>query len=730
MKNCIFLPLLILLSLIHANSFAQISEGGEPLPPTMLRSTTPALFVDMEPFDAQLMLKEDSADAVRFRSARFAKKFTTDLSPQNSGIRFTTADGTRVWQCGIRSKGAFSINLLFTQYHLPKGAKLFIYNSDRTHKIGAFTEKNNSQYYKLPTAPVYGDEVIVEYQEPADAEFKGSLTIGEVNHDYRGLTLRARPGSLTSNETCHIDAVCFPLYEEISQAVTLIIVNGNEYCTGCMVNNTSGDGTPYLLSAAHCFYPKNGATSEQRAQNTVIFFNYQNPTCETTVVGPEEMSLASGTLVANEPSVDIALMRLAQKPPVYYRAFYAGWNASTPADYPYIGIHHPISKTKKIATSEKKLTLASFDNSNPEYPIQSNVHWEIDTWLNGTTEAGSSGSPLFDSNKRLIGALTGGASYCSSPYNDYYYALQKVWSYYPDSTRQLKHWLDPENSGETQINGMNPYGDNNCTRMSNVGTEEQVTTTQLTGSQSGPLFGQNSLKSIEFAEQFTTKKKTTLYGFNFVAPQWNSNWNGKVKFKIYRGDDSPKTAIDSCTLNLSYLSYSLGSFKNISLPSGAASDHFVKLANPLQVDSCFYISYQVDYQSTDTFSVYNVANRQTSIGTTFVRSSKSTSFVKSPLNTSLWIDPTVHLGGIILTPADTVAPARIIFDKLTNLLTFKGLNSGINYHLRMYDAAGRLFIDQSIRVNEVVPLQKWHNGVFIVHLYGEDRVLYKKIVIH
>lgn len=738
MKKRIFLPLFILLWLGYANSFAQISQGGEPLPPTLLRHASNALFVEMDAFDATTMLKEDSLNDIHHRATRFAKKFTTDLRPDNSGIRFTTANGTRVWQCGIRSRGAYSINLLFSEYHIPTGARLFIYNSERTHKIGAFTEANNNQYNKLPTSPVYGDEIVVEYQEPADAEFKGSITIGEVNHDYRGLTLRGRPGSLNSTETCHLDAVCMQKYADIAQAVTLLIVNGNEYCTGCLVNNTEQDGTPYLLSAAHCFLPRDGATSEQRAQNTVIFFNYQNPTCQTTIIGSEEMSMSSATLVANEKTTDIALLKLADKPPRYYRPYYAGWNASTPADYPYIGIHHPMSKTKKIVTSEKKLTLVTFDSSNLDYVIESNSHWRVDKWLNGTTEGGSSGSPLFDSNKRLIGALTGGSSYCSSPFDDYYFAVQKVWNHYPENYRQLKHWLDPSSSGLTELDGLDPYNGSSCTRMSNKGADETVGISKLQNGTSEPLFGQNSLKSTEFAEQFVTTKKTILYGFNFVTPKWNSNWNSKVKFNIYKGANRPTQLLASTVLNLSYVSYSGGMFKNIALPSSVSTDNFVKLDTPIEVDSSFYISYVVDYQSPDTFSICNVINRTLTTNTTWIKNNLTSEFVPSPINTSLWIDPIVQLGKTILTPADTVAPARIIYDNLSNLLIVKGLKNGIRYHLQMYDTRGQLFIDTTIGVNDVVPLQgwyrnvhqKWHNGIFIVHLEGDDRILYKKIVIH
>ena len=50
--------------------------------------------------------------------------------------------------------------------------------------------------------------------------------------------------------------------------------------------------------------------------------------------------------------------------------------------------------------------------------------WWIDAWEDGVTEGGSSGSPLFDQNHRIIGQLYGGAAACSGNVNngqfDYY----------------------------------------------------------------------------------------------------------------------------------------------------------------------------------------------------------------------------------------------------------------------------------------------------------------------
>ncbi len=685
------------------------------------------------------MLREDSIKSKLKGAARFARKFYTDIRPDNSGVHFTLSDGTKVWQCGIRSQGAYSINLLFTRYYLPKGAKLFIYNSDRTSKSGAFTELNNNEYLQLPTAPVYGDEIIVEYQEPADAEFSGLLAIGEVNHDYRGLTLRSRPGALASTADCHKDAICYPEYSEVTQATTLLIINGNSYCTGCLVNNVEQDGTPYLLSAAHCFLPENGITSHTKAQNTVIFFNYQNPSCSNVVIGSEEYSLASANLLLFEQSIDVVLLRLNQAPPVWYRPYYAGWNAGNPASPPYFGIHHPMSKTKKVAIENHNISLTTLDSEGLDYSFEPGIHWRIPSWEVGITEGGSSGSPLFDSNKRLIGALTGGTSDCSSSDDDYYYSLQKAWTYYPDSLRQLKTWLDPKNRGIKQINGFNPYTTEACERISNISPNEKITTSYIKTPGREALFGKNSLQTSECAERFITKKQNTIYGVHMVIPAWKTTMNGHLTINLYKGLNQPDSLpLATKTVQLSYLNYTQSSgFYNATIPNTSANDIFIRFNNPVHVDYSFFVSYKVNYSTLDTFKVYNAVDRYNLFNSSYINLNdnqwiSSNRLENNPIYTSLWIDLITHTGIDVSNPYEAdnnnlLQPICIYRPEMRSVC-FSGLNPKQTYQLTIYDSSGKL-VRQEAYIDKMSYINNLPNGVYIVCIWSEKSVTKQKILV-
>jgi PKD repeat protein len=71
------------------------------------------------------------------------------------------------------------------------------------------------------------------------------------------------------------------------------------------------------------------------------------------------------------------------------------------------------------------------------------------------TEGGSSGSPIFNNSGRIVGDLTGGGSYCSTPTSpDLYGKFSYSWDQNGSTAAErLKDWLDPDNTGITTLDG-------------------------------------------------------------------------------------------------------------------------------------------------------------------------------------------------------------------------------------------------------------------------------------
>jgi hypothetical protein len=81
-------------------------------------------------------------------------------------------------------------------------------------------------------------------------------------------------------------------------------------------------------------------------------------------------------------------------------------------------MHHPQGDIKKICQDTNSLSMASFNGA----PC-----WRVSSWEQGVTEGGSSGSPLYDQNKRIVGQLFGGQATCSFLFNDYYGRFDMSW---------------------------------------------------------------------------------------------------------------------------------------------------------------------------------------------------------------------------------------------------------------------------------------------------------------
>jgi hypothetical protein len=620
---------------------AQISHGGTPLflpeiqpdsthyASTNLRNAT-GLFIEMPAFDVNEMLEEDQLNESNMKGAfRFAKKFFVDIEKGKSGRHFTLNDGTKVWQAGIRSRGAHSINVLFSEYRIPEGGRLFLYSADGGHVLGSFTNENNSDNNLLPIAPVQGDEIIVEYSEPANAPFPGRLKITEVNHDYRGV-LRAEPfNDPASAHSCMPDVLCTvsPLSRE-KDAVVLLIIDGIHLCTGSLINNLKNDETPYVLTAMHCLNHASGnnpLTSktedyyQQSAGSIVAFFNYNRPVCGTQMKGVEEMSVAGAGARCVIEQKDIVLLEMHDSIPDCYQAYYAGWNASTNIGTPpYTNIHHPYGSVKKFGETTQPLSMGSFSESL----FDSNSFWKVPRWTTGSTRAGSSGSPLFDAGNRIIGALTGGSSECSGTagngMSDQFSSLNKGWEYNAGNYfHQLKRWLDPDGAGTLTCPGLDPLTNNPFEQKINIDLSaiDSLESTRLSAPGTGYLFGYNSLQIQEFAEEFHVNGEKTLYGVYTMNPPFNNS--GKVEIVVYGVDTDRKPGAQICSVAFQpkYTNHASNQFwEDNKSAHTAGTESFVSFPQKIVVRDTFFVGYKITYPAVSSsrppFSAYHAWSGQ------------------------------------------------------------------------------------------------------------------------
>jgi len=178
--------------------------------------------------------------------------------------------------------------------------------------------------------------------------------------------------------------------------------------------------------------------------------------------------------------------------------YYAGWDATGSAPSSSVGIHHPDGDIKKISVDNNSAVSSDFDPDPAPYP--SNSQWKVVDWDKGTTEGGSSGSPLFDDNsQKIIGQLTGGYAACGNSSSDYYGKFSMSWDYGSSSSSRLKDWLDPNNTGIQQLDGIEGPTPLQVSISGPTSVNEGQTAT-WSGSISG---GDGSYESVNWYKKFT-----------------------------------------------------------------------------------------------------------------------------------------------------------------------------------------------------------------------------------
>lgn len=364
------------------------------------------------------------------------------------GALSPTADGGYVYSAMISSPGATGVRVHFKGFNLPESTSLYLYN-EAGQVFGPYTGKGPQGDGEFWSHTVIGEYVLVQLR-----------SVGEItNDDLRKTAFRVagvahiRPGFLSGfcsyNHDCVENASCVGSSpaDPARMAVALMQWTSGAWvyiCSGGLLADTDESSViPYFLTANHCI------SRSRDARNMEAFFQLiaacgQTNCDELFSNHPQELRTLGATIKDTHKLTDHTLMTLNQPAPD--GSSYLGWNA-TPIAFTdgtqLFRISHPSGAPQAYSEHEVDIIRTACGG----WP-RGNYIYSRD--LHGTTEGGSSGSPLLNLSGQVVGQLTGGCGSGGENFCDYesYSTVDGAFANYFEDVREF---LDPEGGSCTPV---------------------------------------------------------------------------------------------------------------------------------------------------------------------------------------------------------------------------------------------------------------------------------------
>lgn len=428
------------------------TASAQPASLALDRVASDALALPALDNDALARQHDEAARRAGPAPLRFAEPVPVSVDPEIRPGWSLAPDGTRIWRLAVSSPGAYSLGFGFTRFRVPEGATLWIYPEGRAPEYRPFTAADNEVHGELWTPIVPGDRAIIELNLPPSSQpTPFDLELGQVTHAFRPVLLteaeKDEAGARRSG-SCNVDVVCpqGAPYGDIIRSVGAYTVGGIDFCSGAAINNTADDSRALFLTADHC-----GINSSNSPQ-VVVYWNYQNSTCRTPGSGASgangdgsRSQFNSGTVeLGDGSSSDWSILEFDDPILEAANVYLAGWDRRDLAPTSAIAIHHPSVEEKRISFENDPTSITSYLSNNPQ---ASGTHIRIADWDLGTTEGGSSGSPLFNTDRRIVGQLHGGFASCTSQTPDWYGRM------FRSMNDGLAAILDPSGTGAQTLDG-------------------------------------------------------------------------------------------------------------------------------------------------------------------------------------------------------------------------------------------------------------------------------------
>jgi hypothetical protein len=453
-------------------------------------------------------------DKAAHSKEQFAVSIAHPASSSTQGV--WSRHGTiSTWTYHARVPTAISMSFHASAAALPPSAVLTVTGRQGTSKYVARDVSRNGLWGRPMPGDTLGFSLTVNSSEADLVRFQmdglqagyRSLGGGVSDHPhYQELRQEAAAAaSCTENYSCHATTTN---QGPANATVALIIANLYE-CTGTLLNDTSSDGTPYVLTARHCETGQLGGGNPNAAANVSVYWD------AVTSCGSDLGSIyasggptQSGATTVLEQQ-DAWLIRL-DTPPIATDAFYAGWDASgTPFSGGY-NINQAQGEDKQYVAWNGTDLLTQIPGATLDIAYNS-TYWGVVNSV-GNLGAGASGSALFSPNNQVVGSASlaqlingeNSAGVCpanppptptASNVTALFTALSGIWTSTADQTsstgaKTLQSILDPTDTGHMTLTGLSTQQITLTASQSNANTGNPVTLSwSVQGAQSCTAWG-------------------------------------------------------------------------------------------------------------------------------------------------------------------------------------------------------------------------------------------------
>ena len=367
-------------------------------------------------------LKNDTTNREKKR-CQSGKSYKVQYSLEDGSWKNT--NGGRIWTLTIESKGASSIGFSFNKFRLPNGARLYISNHDGSVLYGPVTKDAIAEQKKFTTNIIHGEQVSIFLFEPNSQKGKSELEISKLYHG----TINIAPGT---KDNCRIHVPCVSGWDLEADATGSIKGEDDDYYyfgSGALVMTTNCSYKGYFLTAKHVI---------DNCENFTVTFFKRLTTCD----GNETYSTITCNNVvlrASWANTDMALMEILDLPTNNGRIAWLGWDRTGMNSNNNATIHYPYDDTANISID--------YDNLSTY-----NTHYWLTTLDMGIMAGGSSGAPLLNQNRRIIGqerGCIGNTPTECDQINSIFGKFSLSWTGGGTDDTRLSNWLDPNNTGIT-----------------------------------------------------------------------------------------------------------------------------------------------------------------------------------------------------------------------------------------------------------------------------------------